>query len=264
MNAAARRWADELAGWGIPEEILAAAPESPWIFPVGLFRRYAQEAPRREAPSVRLALEALGAGGSVLDVGCGAGAASAPPASRGAVTRVTGVDSSAEMLVAFAETMERLGVDHDEVEGGWPSIAPAVEPADVVVCGHVVYNVGDLVPFATALDSHARRRVVIEMTDRHPRSWLNPLWRALHGLERPDGPTPDVAAAALREAGIGASLERWEETWDLTDAAPDDFFAFTRRMLCLTPARDAELRAALEANPRPRARGMAALWWDRT
>ena len=36
------RWRQQLEGWAIPETILAAAPESPWGFPVGLFRSRAR------------------------------------------------------------------------------------------------------------------------------------------------------------------------------------------------------------------------------
>jgi SAM-dependent methyltransferase len=260
MGAAADRWASQLAGWGIPEEIIAAAPSSPWTFPVELFRRYASTALKRDVPSVHLALEALGEGGSVLDVGCGAGATSAPLAARYSASSVTGVDASAEMLVAFADRMADLRVAHREVEGQWPAVATSVEPADIVVCGHVLYNVGDITPFVRALDDRARRRVVLELTERHPRSWMSPLWRVLHGLERPEGPTPDDALAVVRDAGLPAQLERWEEDWSVPDEIS---FEFVRRMLCLRPERDDELRAALAANPRPDTRGLAAIWWDR-
>ena len=37
-TGALERWREQLDGWAIPAEILAAAPESPWGFPVGLFR----------------------------------------------------------------------------------------------------------------------------------------------------------------------------------------------------------------------------------
>src|SRR4051812_28598057 len=97
MTAAAV-WAEALAAWAIPEDILAAAPESPWGFPVALFHP-AEDGPA-DTPSRQAALDALdalgGSGGSVLDVGCGAGAASlalVPPA-----RRVIGVDSSPDML----------------------------------------------------------------------------------------------------------------------------------------------------------------------
>lgn len=260
MSSAAERWSSQLAGWGIPDEIVAAAPASPWTLPVELFARYAEAAPTRDTPSIDRALEALGDGGAVLDVGCGAGATSVPLVARGAVTAVCGVDQAAGMLEAFARRMDDLGVAHREVEGLWPDASAAVESADVVVCGHVVYNVGDVVPFAVALGGKARRRVVIELTERHPRAWMSPLWKRLWNLDRPDGPTPDDALAALREGGIDAELERWEESWRVPD---DASFELTRRMLCLGEDRDDELRAALASHPRPTSRGLAAIWWDR-
>src|SRR6266508_869727 len=33
-----RAWREQLEAWAIPEEILAAVPDSPWELPVGLFR----------------------------------------------------------------------------------------------------------------------------------------------------------------------------------------------------------------------------------
>src|SRR5512135_2791286 len=98
-SARAERWAKDLAAWAIPQDILDAAPESPWGFPVELFLRRAQDEPA-ETPSRARAREALPDGGSVLDVGCGAGAAAralVPPAGV-----LIGVDESAEMLAAFS------------------------------------------------------------------------------------------------------------------------------------------------------------------
>src|SRR5262249_36359587 len=72
------RGASGRAAWAIPDEILARAPESPWGFPVDPFRARAERSADGAAASVsaRRALEALPEGGSVLDVGSGAGAAS--------------------------------------------------------------------------------------------------------------------------------------------------------------------------------------------
>ena len=75
---AATRWREELQEWAIPAHIIEAAPESPWGFPPELFARRAELA-KSEVPFSGLrALEALPVHGAVLDVGCGAGAASAP------------------------------------------------------------------------------------------------------------------------------------------------------------------------------------------
>jgi hypothetical protein len=63
-----RRWQDELAGWTIPDDLLAAAPESPWSFPAELF---GDPGPPVDSPSRQRALGTLPDGGSVLDVGCG-------------------------------------------------------------------------------------------------------------------------------------------------------------------------------------------------
>lgn len=40
---ALHRWDESLAGWAIPDELLATAPESPYGFGVGLFDRLAED-----------------------------------------------------------------------------------------------------------------------------------------------------------------------------------------------------------------------------
>lgn len=261
-TTAARRWREALAAWAIPEEILAAAPESPYGFDVGLFARIADEALDRDTPSRRIAREALPEGGSVLDIGCGGGAGAlplVPPASL-----VIGLDEQRDMLEAFAARAEATGVAHDEIEGAWPDAADRTPMADVVVCHNVLYNVPDLVPFARALDDHARTRVVVELHDRHPVAWLNPYWRTFHDLERPEGPTAQDARDVLTEAGIGAEIERWSRPhrWDTEDE--DALVGFVRRRLCLAVDREEEVRTAVRAHPPPVDRAVATLWWTPT
>ena len=72
----AERWRRDLESWAIPDEILAAAPESPWTFPVELFVSRAEASTEHPTFSNEAAMVALRPGGSVLDVGCGAGGAS--------------------------------------------------------------------------------------------------------------------------------------------------------------------------------------------
>ncbi|MGH3832609.1 MAG: methyltransferase domain-containing protein [Pseudonocardiaceae bacterium] len=112
-------------------------------------------------------------------MGCGAGAASFPLAD--SAERIIGVDASKEMLVAFAAGADRLGVDHEQICGQWPVVESETPIADVVVCHHVFYNIAAIVPFAQALDGHAQRRVVVEITEQHPQSTLNSMLNASPG-----------------------------------------------------------------------------------
>jgi len=268
---AVERWGGALGGWGIPEEILARAPESPWIYPIELFRRRAEAALITEpTPSVLRAAESLPEGGTVLDVGVGAGAASLPLAAR--ASRITGVDTSEDMLEAFRHAAADASVEAVAVLGRWPDVAGDVETADVVVCGHVLYNVQDLAPFASALNGHARNRVVLEITATHPLAWMSDLWLRFHGLERPTRPTIDDAEEALRELGFDVRTEEVTRP-PRTGGFParEDAVSLVRRRLCLPPDRDEEIASALgdrlvehdglwSAGPADQA--VVTLWWD--
>jgi hypothetical protein len=258
----ARRWREDLESWAIPAEILEAAPETPWGCPTGLFARAAEEAVAARTasptPSQRRALEALPEGGSIIDVGAGGGAASlplCPPAAS-----VTAVDQSARMLSAFGDLAEQEGIRHSEVEGLWPDVAGKVGPADVVVCHHVLYNVGDLAPFVLALTEHARRRVVVEITAEHPQSTLNDLWLHFHGQVRPTRPTAVDAAEVLRDLGLDVGMEEIESPprWGHQEHDRAELVAFARRRLCLPADRDPEIDAVLEP---PAPRRNVTLWW---
>lgn len=269
--SAAERWARALAAWAIPPEILASAPESPWGYPTDVFARRADDRPAVPTPSTQRALEALPEGGSVLDVGCGAGAASLPLA--GHAGSLIGVDPSGALLHAFRERAEKSGKHVTTIEGSWPDVADRTPAADVVVCHHVAYNVPDLAQFARRLADHARRRVVMELTARHPMSALNDLWLHFHGLVRPTTPTADDALAVLREIGATPHSARWEspaQGWS-GPSARDDLVAWARRRLCLPPERDPEIAAALGPHvvqqgggvslpPRP----VVTVWWEGT
>jgi SAM-dependent methyltransferase len=265
MSRAAVRWAEALAAWAIPPEILEQAPETPWGCPTSLFARLAEEAVVsgvQPSPTTRQALGALPDGGSVLDVGVGGGAASLPLAPPAAF--ITGVDESPRMLEAFAALAERRGVGHAEVQGTWPETAEKVEPADVVVCAHVFYNVPDIEAFVAALTATARRLVVVELTAAHPQASLNGLWRHFHGLERPAGPTADDALAVLHDMRLDAGAERWEAPGRWESAPREELVAFARRRLCLLPERDPEVAIALDELFDSGPRQLVTLWWPGT
>jgi hypothetical protein len=137
----------------------------------------------------------------------------------------------------------------------------------------VLYNVADLEPFVRALDAHVRRRVVVEITSTHPLVWMGDLWRRFHGLERPTGPSADLAVDAIRELGI--EVHREDEARVPRSGGFDrreDAAAFIRRRLCLSADRDAEVAEALGDGlverdglwaASPVDHPIVTLWWDR-
>lgn len=269
--SAALRWKQALTEWSIPPAIIAAAPESPWGFPTELFARKADAVAEISTPSTQHALDALPDAGSALDVGCGAGAAALPLAAK--ASQLIGVDPSDEMLGAFRTRVAARGKTAVTIQGLWPEAAGRTPIADVVVCHNVAYNVPDLAPFARRLTDHARRRVVMEITARHPMSDLNDLWLHFHHLNRPTTPTADDAVAVLREEGLAPTRVDWTAPalgWS-GPTARADLVAWARRRLCLPVARDAEIEAALGArlveqngvvSLPPRA--VVTLWWQGT
>jgi SAM-dependent methyltransferase len=258
--SAAEEWARALHSWTIPSDILARAPQDPWAFPVASFVRATEQAKTFDSPSLRRAREALPLGGSVLDVGCGAGAASMPLCPPAAA--VVGVDESAGMLAAFAEQAAAHNVDHREIEGRWPDVAHEVAIADVVVCNHVLYNIADLASFVAALTDHARGRTVIELTSEHPRAWMRPLWRAIHDIDRPTRPVADDAIVVLTEVGIEPHVERWARPTPMKDEPIEELAAFVRVALCVNDDRDPEIVEALRKDPPAAEREITTLWWD--
>jgi precorrin-6B methylase 2 len=270
MQTASERWRSELAAWAIPEHITAAVADSPWALPTEVFARRAdQHVAAPSGVSFERAAQALRPRGEVLDVGAGAGAASLPLSPW--TTRLTAVDSSPSMMDALTERASRLGVDLVLHTGSWPSVGSTVGPADVVVCHHVAYNVPELGAFARALHEHARRRVVIELTAGHPMRLLNPLWKALHNLDRPDGPTAQDAVAVLREVGLDPRAEAWQRPPRPEYPTFDELVTITGRRICLPPSRSDELAAALTdlgvdpAHPRDLSASgpdVVTLWWD--
>jgi precorrin-6B methylase 2 len=277
--SAIERWRGSLEAWTIPDAILAAASESPYGFPTELFRRRAvRSASAPPTPTTVRASEALPPKGTVLDVGVGGGSTSLPLAGR--ASSIVGVDSSPAMLSAFgsalwaafgeaaAGSVSRLRT----IEGSWPECALEAPVCDVVVCGHVLYNVADIEPFVRGLDAHATARIVVELTGEHPWMWMNDLWMRFHDLERPTSPTAEDARDVLEELRFGPG---WEER--SVGPQPSGFerrqdaVALVRRRLCLPPDADAAVEVALGDRLRsdeglwsagPSTTRIVTMWWD--
>ena len=256
---AARDWAAALAGWAIPDEILAQAPESPWACIPSDFA--ADRSGTVETPSTPLEREVLPIGGTVLDVGCGGGRASlalAPPAAH-----ITGVDENPAMLALLTRTARVRGVATSTRLGRWPDVAGAAPIVDVVVCHHVVYNVADIVPFLRALTARARLAVVLELTSHHPQAAWSDAWRHFWGVERPTRPTADDLIALVRALGWAP------EVWRHQRRADDDPFRDTDRAvrstvlrLCLTAERAHGVPAYLAEHPLRWSDGLVTIRWS--
>jgi SAM-dependent methyltransferase len=249
-GSAAARWAELQTGRGIPPEILAQAPTSPWRHDP---RDFAAPSVPADTPSRRAALRLVGDGGTVLDVGCGGGDASLALA--GAASHITATDLQPDMLDVFAADATARGIAHRTVPGRWPDVAEQAGDADVVVSHLVLHNVVDLPPFLDALTAAAHRGVVVEMLAEHPMAWLDALWVQFHGLHRPPPATVDDAVAVLVELGITPTVMRWERA-----TPPKQDAAWVTRRLCLPADRTAEVAAELAALP-PRPRHAATLTW---
>jgi SAM-dependent methyltransferase len=226
-------------------------------------------------PVVVRVTELAGPAGTVLDVGAGTGRYALALAPRvGHVTAVEPSDAMAGHMRAAAEESKYTNLA--VVEATWQDAE--VEPADVVLCSHVLYPHAEVVPFIKKLEAHARTAVVLAMMV----TWAEPplmadLWRRFHGDERRGQPESFDTIAVLHELGIPTNVEVERLPADLpmwAFADPDDAVPVLREHLILAPdpERDAEIRAAVAALPRAAdgrlvvpgpERAVACIWWRR-
>ncbi len=245
-------WRVALASWAIPESILAQAPESPWIHPPQVFELPAVIA---NSPSHQKAREVDPA--SFLDIGCGGGIAAFATDAK----LVIGVDHQPEMLEMFSNNAKARNREVQVFAGFWPAIGNQVSRAEVAAAHHVVYNVAEIEEFLLAMNSHATKRVVIEMPQTHPLSNLSAAWQHFWQLDRPTGPTPTELLKVLAELGITAHVEYWDG--ELRNSVSfEDQVRFNRIRLCLPENRDEEVREFMLANPSSGVRKLATIWWD--
>ena len=211
-------------------------------------------------PSRKRELEVLRDGDSVLDVGVGGGRACLPLAPPAAL--LVGVDRSEDMLASFTASAAGVAVAARAVLGDWPEIGAEVEPADVVVCHNAVYGVEEIEAFLDALTTHARRRVVVEVSTVPPPWGLAPMWKAVHGTERPTRPVADLLQGVLAGMGVDAEREDTVVPGQVREVTPERV-AFARRRLYVGEERDEEIAHLLRTLP-PVDVTVAAVWWDGT
>jgi hypothetical protein len=165
------------------------------------------------------------------------------------------------MLVHFNAEAVRRNVESETHEGFWPEISEKVSKADVVVSHHVLFNVKNIEEFLLACNSHAAKRVVIEIPERHPQSDANYLWEHFWGLKRPNSPKANDILDILSELGIKAQVQNWEgKARASTDISKTVEYARIR--LCLDSSKDEEIKNLLQGRESA-PRKLATIWWDK-
>ncbi len=239
------RWQRLLEEWAIPPEMLDAVPDSPYGWSPELWERRVQIAREQgiETPTNLIIGSLLPHNGTLLDVGAGTGRASFPHAQD---HPLTAVEKNPELADGLRERAAELGVAVRLIEGSWPETAGVVDVHDVVICAHVVYDVQEIGPFVRELCGHARRGVVVELTPDHPWSGLVPYYRALHGLERPTGPTyQDFVAVVEQVCGTSPEVEVWSRSGQVWFESWEEILDHYGKRLVLPRDRRDELRDLL-------------------
>lgn len=248
----ANNWADDLATWAIPKEILDQAETTPFIHPVSQF-----DVPK-EIPNTPSHLRARELNpDSILDIGCGGGVA----AFATDAPLVIGVDQQQGMLDLFAKNATARGRKSQTFLGNWQDIADKVPKADVVAVHHVLFNVPEIEQFLKDLNSHANKRVIIEIPTKHPLSDFNPAWKHFWNIDRPSKPNGEDVVSIARELGFDAKFEIWKGDFG-REIDLDQTAEILQIRLCLPASRRQEVKEFLIANPREEKRELITIWWD--
>ena len=246
MNSAIKYWKERVERHHA--QSIKAEQESSWpqTDAWGPFASYFKDGPHRTGDPVleRLARE-VDSDKTVLDVGGGAGRFALPLALL--CSRVTVVESSASMVEALRDGAREADIDNvSAVQASWEEAK--VEPADLVLCAHVVYGIVEIEPFIRRLESHARQRVLVLAFMVSPQAMFSPFWKAVRGEERIDLPAIPELLNVLWEMDIYPDLEMFEPTGPETAPSGVAALEMLRQMLYVKPdtENDRRLQKATE------------------
>lgn len=205
MSSAAQAWT-----WRVQahhEQSIRVQQAAGWrteTYPPNVAARFAADPRRTDDPSLNRLLQLVTPDSTALDVGGGGGRFALPLAL--ACRRITVVEPSQPMVATLRAGAAAAGITNlSIVEQQWEEAT--VEPADLVLCAHVVYGVEAIVPFIRKLVAHARQRVALLLTTSYPAAFAAPLWPAVHGEERITLPALPELLPVLWEMDIWPDVE---------------------------------------------------------
>lgn len=143
-------------------------------------------------------------GNTLLDVGAGAGRLCLPLSF--GCRSVVAVEPSPSMVQVLDQQVSDLSIRNvSVVQARWEDAV--VDPADLVLCCHVMYVVKDVEGFVRKLGSHARCAVLVVLFESAPQASIYPLWKRVHGEDRLSLPALPEFLEVLSELGIDHSVE---------------------------------------------------------
>ena len=141
---------------------------------------------------------------TLLDVGAGAGRLCLPLSS--ACRQVVAVEPSPSMVQVLNQQASDLAIRNvSVVEASWEDAV--ADPADIVLCCHVLYVVKEIAGFVRKLASHARETVLVVLFDSSPQASIYPLWKRVHGEDRLSLPALPEFLQVLSELGIDPQVD---------------------------------------------------------
>ena len=162
------------------DELRGAVPP-----PTDHWRPYAAQFradPRRSGDAlVDHLLEFVGPGDTVMDVGAGGGRLALSIALK--CRSLVAVEPSESMASVLTQQAQESGIGNVSVlQEQWQDAV--VDPADIVLCAHVLYTIRDIGEFLRKLGFHAKKTVLVVVHNAAPQSQIYPLWKEVHGKER--------------------------------------------------------------------------------
>ena len=141
---------------------------------------------------------------TVLDVGAGGGRMALPIALQ--CKHLVAVEPSPSLASVLLQQAKDYRIDNvSVVPASWEEAR--VDPANIVLCTHVLYTIRDIGPFVRKLDSHAQNWVLIVLYTASPQSQIDPLWRKIHSEERLPLPSLPQFEEVLGELNIAAKVD---------------------------------------------------------